>query len=245
MLLHQQLRSCIVSTHARNVDLFKKAKLFLSPVYTIKRAFIRRYLARHTRQISSFGGSGTSMLCRFLEQKDIGLPKVVEADWAPWKHMRHPPLDHTVQQNFRALYLVADPRDAILSVFRRGYQHWHIQRMEGDVLSWNYSWDLEQFLAHRYDHFKIEEHFDNWTKDHRRYPIMIVKYDALWRHLPEVFGFIGAPLESIAEFPQWKERNVNWRMERKEIRDALNLLYGDLAEEIAMMKDINLSQPER
>ena len=159
--------------------------------------------------------------------------------------MRYPPLDYTVQRDFRALYMVADPRDAILSVFRRGYQHWHIQRMEGDVSLWNYSWNLEQFLSHEYDHFRIREHFDNWTKARRSYPIMIIKYDALWDHLSEVFEFIGAPLESTEEFPSRKERNVNWRAEGKGIQDALNRIYGGLAEDVAMMRDISVLLPEQ
>jgi hypothetical protein len=180
-----------------------------------------------------------------MEKTNIGMPKITEGDWAPWKHMRYPPCDHTVQRSFRALYVVADPRDAILSVFRRGYQHWHIQRLDGDVSGWDYSWNLEKFLLSGHDHFRLRDHFDNWVKARRSYPIMVLKYHALWEHLSEVFKFFGVPLAWLERFPQREARKVNWRSEAKEVQDALNNLYGDLAENITMMEDINVLLPSQ
>ena len=240
-----QLRRHILSTHCVNIRLFNKFRFPLSAIYTCKRRFIRRYLAFHTSQISSFGGSATTALSNFLEQKGVGLPKITEWDWAPWKHMRCPPRDHTVQKGFRALYVVADPRDAMLSVFRRGYQHWHIQRLEGDVASWNFSWDLEQFLSCGHDHFRLREHLDNWIKARRGYPIMIIKYEALWEQLPAVFEFFDAPPARVEESPRRTRRKTNWKSEAKEIIEALNRIYGDLAEDIATMADVNILLPEK
>ena len=72
------------------------------------------------------------MLYRFLEDCTADVPKDTH-DWIPWKHQPLPPADSKVSRRFRALYLFGNPMNAVLSVFRRGYQHWHLEQLRGNV----------------------------------------------------------------------------------------------------------------
>ena len=193
----------------------------------------------HTLQVTSLGGTGTTMLYRFLEDYDADVPKDTH-DWIPWKHQRTPPADSKVSRGFRALYLFGNPMNAVLSVFRRGYQHWHVERMDGDVDAWDKSWDLEEFLAQGHDHFRMERHFLNWTQADRSYPILLLNFDALWERLPEVFAFLGLPSSAMGEFPERRERHSDWLSQPTQIRRDLKDMYGSLQERIECTSDFRI-----
>ena len=74
---------------------------------------------------------------------------------------------------------------------------------------------------------------------------MIIKYEALWEQLPAVFEFFDAPPARVEESPRRTMRKTNWKSEAKEIIEALNRIYGDLAEDIATMADVNILLPEK
>ncbi|MCS4122739.1 sulfotransferase domain-containing protein [Salinibacter ruber] len=184
----------------------------------------------HTIQVTSFGGAGTTMLYKFLDQCCRDIPKNTH-DWIPWKHQQVPPADEDVKQGFRALYLFGNPMNTVLSIFRRGYQHWHFERMnesgEGQGLQ-----NLEEFLKHDDDPFQLADHFERWTTAKRRYPIMLLRFETLWEQQEEVFAFLGVPSGLQDEFPKRRERHSDWRKQPVEHRKRLKRIYGSLAKRI-------------
>jgi hypothetical protein len=179
------------------------------------------------------------MLYRFLDRYGIDVPKEGH-DWIPWKHQRVPPSDDEVPRGYRALYLFGNPMNAVLSVFRRDYQHWHVKRMDGDIEAWDDSWDLDDFLTQGSDLFRLADHFYEWANADREYPIMLLRFHALWDHLPEMFAFLGLPSSNITDFPEKEERNSDWTEEKPHIRNRLKEMYGELSKEINKSPDIEV-----
>ena len=166
------------------------------------------------------------MLLHFLRRQNVSVPP--EGPPNPWKHQSPPPQDDKVPTGFRALYVYGDPRNAVLSVFRRGYQNWHIQNMQEDLRGWNDDWTLRDYLAEGKDLFGLAGHFDSWVTADRDYPIMIAEFDALWDEQSAVFSFFGLPTDAMQDFPERKERNSDWRDESSEVQDQITSIYGDL-----------------
>jgi hypothetical protein len=210
-----------------------------------KKSIYRAYLNHHTVQVTSFGGAGTSMLCRFLERNGADLPQTVvpnnvEKDWAPWKHMRMPPPDQWVPDDFRAIYVVSDPRNAIVSVFRRGYQYAHVQRMDGLVEQFHPSMGLSEYLNLGIDPFQLEDHFEQWTQCDRDYPILIVKYDHLWDRIGKIVEFAGLPEHAKHDFPERRARSSNWRTLPECDRTKLDALLDNLAGRISELPPLQI-----
>ena len=179
------------------------------------------------------------MLYRFLERCKADVPSDTH-DWIPWKHQRVPPSDNDVPHGFRSLYLFDNPMNAVLSVFRREYQHWHIDRINGDVEAWDESWSLEDYLEHGDDLFRLSDHFNQWSTADRSYPILLLRFDALWDRLPEVFAFLGLATSLMGDFPGRKERSSDWTTESDSIQQGLREMYGDLHREIADAPDLKI-----
>src|SRR5690606_30273635 len=85
------------------------------------------YLIDHTVQVTSFGGSGTTALCNKFLDAGVDLQKG-PAQW-PFKHRRVPPTVDEVPDGFRVVYVVGDPRDAVVSIFRRNLQLGHYESL--------------------------------------------------------------------------------------------------------------------
>ena len=73
------------------------------------------YPVLHTRQVTSYGGSGTTALIRYFAEAGLDLPK--SPDHFPFKHTAAPPKGDEVPDDFRVVYVYADPRDAVVSLF--------------------------------------------------------------------------------------------------------------------------------
>jgi hypothetical protein len=202
----------------------------------------KRTTLDHTLQVTSYGGTGTTMLYRFLEQHTAHIPQDHE-NWKPWKHLPEPPSNDSVDDGFRAVYLFGNPMDAVLSVFRRDYQSWHVRNMnshEEDWAGWDDDWDLEDFLSQGYDYFHMDRHFTNWTQADRDYPILLLRFDALWERMPEVFAFLGIPTSLMTTFPERRERSSDWTSEPDSIQTRLQEMYGELHREVAAAPDLHI-----
>jgi hypothetical protein len=196
----------------------------------------------HTLQVTSYGGTGTTMLYRFLEQHTAQVPQDHE-NWKPWKHLPEPPSDDNVDVGFRAVYLFGDPMDAVLSVFRRDYQSWHVRNMNShdeDWAGWDDDWHLEDYLSQGYDYFHMDHHFTNWTEADRDYPILLLRFDALWERMPEVFAYLGLPSRAMEHFPERRERNSDWSSQPSHIQRHLEHLYGDLKSRVDDTPDLHV-----
>lgn len=189
------------------------------------------YAVSHTVQLTSFGGSGTTALTRSFVDARLDLPPG-PAQW-PHKHLREPPSGDDVPAGFRVVYPLSDPRDAVLSLFRRGIQdgHWRwLRRVEPTVATPESLTDLEHFLAAGIDEFDLADHVDRWRAHPPGYPVMFVRFDRIdevWDRLAE---FVGLP-EGHPPVA-YRARASDWRSEPPEVREPLHALYGDLAAQI-------------
>ena len=121
------------------------------------------YRITHTVQVTSFGGSGTTALCNHLLAAGVDL-QPGPAQW-PFKHRRQPPRADEVPDGFRVVYLIGEPRDAVLSIFRRGLQIGHYRSLHGykpDAEVGRRLQSLETFLAAGIDDFELADHLERW-----------------------------------------------------------------------------------
>ena len=193
-----------------------------------------QFYVNHRFQVTSFGGSGTSMIYGYLKGAGLNVPST--PDQRPWKHQSSPPSDSKVPRGFRALYLYSDPRNAVLSVFRRHYQHYHHERMKNrSNLRENLdlkSYSINEFLDLDNDPFEMENQFDNWTQSKREYPILILNYDSLWERLSEVISFFGIPSEYADHFPEQRNRSSNWKNLSDRLKYKINCTYKSLINKV-------------
>ena len=185
----------------------------------------------HTVQVTSFGGSGTTALCRHLLDAGVDL-QTGPGQW-PFKHQRHPPHADEVPEGFRVLYPVGDPRDAVLSVFRRHLQVAHYRALVGkepDTGAYQRLENLETFIAGDTDAFALAEHLQGWLDHPPGYPVLFIRYDRLSEVWNDVCTFVGlAPDQSPLPVRTGKS---DWRSSPPTVRRRLNSLYGELAARI-------------
>src|SRR5438552_3050044 len=116
--------------------------------------------------IASMGGVGTTFLMDF-----ISLYKVVNNNYGD-NHLKHaaaPPAIPTIKC---ALYLIGDPRVTVVSLFLRGYHHWHERNMSG-AMTLHAETTLNEYLATGIDKFQFKRQLHNWLHERTDYPVMI------------------------------------------------------------------------
>ena len=86
----------------------------------------------------------------------------------------------------------------------------------------------------------MTEQFHNWIVPTSAYPVLLVRYEKLWDHLPELAEFLGIPVGEMKDFPPYHKRETSWLNEPEDIRNRLFRIYGGLAEEINNFDDIKL-----
>jgi hypothetical protein len=194
----------------------------------------------HTVQVTSFGGAGTTALCEHLLHLGVDLQKG-PGQW-PFKHRRTPPSAHEVPDGFRVVYPVSDPRDAILSIFRRHYQVGHYaalhDREPGSEAQRSLA-DLDAFLGSGTDVFELADHFARWRSHDPDYPVMFVRYEHLADVWPQVADFVGLTPQQPA-LPT-RARSSDWRALPPERREQLDALYGDLVRAIEELPPVEVT----
>lgn len=197
------------------------------------------YRIQHTVQVTSFGGSGTTALCNHLLRAGVDL-QPGPAQW-PFKHRRRPPAAGDVPEGFRVVYLVGDPRNAVLSLFRRGIQVGHFEALHErspDPAMAQRLRDIDTFLAGDDDPYELADHVRGWLEHPAGYPVLVVRQDRLASEWREIATFVGVPHERPS-IPS-RVRTSDWRNESRWVKTRLNHLYGDLAAEIDAMPPLRL-----
>ena len=196
---------------------------------------------RHTVQVTSYGGSGTTALCAHLADAGLDLPQA--PGFFPFKHQRVPPGVGEVPSGFRAVYLYSDPRNAVLSVFGRGIQVGHyrglrmVRQPPPDVRRRLAS--LDAFLAAGVDDFLLEEHLDSWLgHGSPGYPLLAVRLESLKDSWPTVCEFLGLD-RAHPGLPE-RSRGSDWRALPTEQRDRLDRMYGRLVRRIDAMPPVRV-----
>ena len=195
---------------------------------------------RHTLQITSFGGSGTTAFADHLTVAGADTPKT--PGQFPYKHLPEPPAADEVPAGFRTVYLYGDPRDAVLSLFRRNYQYGHFAAMhlreaEGDAAGRLET--LESFLDAGIDDFGIERHVTNWLeRAERPYPVLALRFEDSARCWPEVRAFAG--LDQSVPALSISPRHSNWGLLPEPQRARLDAMYGPVAARLAALAPLEM-----
>lgn len=165
---------------------------------------------RHTVQVTSAGGVGTTAMIAHLEFLGLDLPTT--PDCFPYKHQRQPPDADEVPDGFRVLYVYDDPRDAVVSLFRRhsvrpgeellrGLYQDFFGELPADAVAAVES--FESYLAVGEDHLGLYEHFTNWLHHPPGYPVLFLRFGSLpdsWSRVAEFLGLDpGAPCVPLIE----------------------------------------------
>ena len=139
-----------------------------------------------------------------------------------------------VPDGFRVVYPVGDPRDAVLSVFRRGIQvgHWRALHLTQDGVGDppDSLESLDAFLAAGVDEFDLAGHLDGWFDHPPGYPVMFLRFDLIEDAWDELAAFVGLP-DSVEPI-RYEARHSDWRSTPTEVREPLDEIYGDLAARI-------------
>jgi hypothetical protein len=188
------------------------------------------YAIHHHVQVTSLGGSGTTALTTSLLDAGLDLPPG-PAQW-PHKHLRVPPLAEDVPDGFRVVYPIGDPRDAVLSVFRRGIQsgHWralHVEALTDDTVVPARLVDLDTFLAGGIDDFELMDHLQGWLNHPPGYEVMFVRFDLVDEAWDDLAEFVGLPVDHSRI--SFEERASDWRSTAPAVRDRIDEMYGELA----------------
>jgi hypothetical protein len=191
----------------------------------------------HTVQITSYGGSGTTAICDYLSDAGVDLPRT--PDYFPFKHQRNPPSPEKVPEGFRAVYVYGDPRDVVVSLFRRGLQlgqyRWSHGGWRGPSPEVRQRLSsLESFLEAGIDELGLEDHLDRWlTRDPSGYPVLFVKYESLAEAWPTVRDFVGlAPSHPCLPL---LPRESDWSSLPDDLRERLDRMYEGLVRRISAM----------
>ena len=98
--------------------------------------------------------------------------------------------------------------------------------------------DFDDYLARGVDLLRWGEQVEHWTQEAGPYPILTLRYETLWDHLPELFAFMNVPAERIDSFPEHRPRASDHRALSSHQRELLQRLYGTLKQRIDSLPDV-------
>lgn len=198
--------------------------------------------------VVSYGGVGTHMLMPMIREEDWLGHAIKRKEKTHMKyphHLRVPPAsfkEFGYDGALRLIYVFGDPINSVLSHFRRrlaNKKSWcrhHCMNIQGDYKPFNARWDLMAYLKQGVDLFRLEEHFDNWTRIEAGsidYDYMILKYETAHRYEDRIREFLNT------EVPlNFKKRSSDWRNEAPEIKEKLIAMYGGMVEKCNSFPEI-------
>jgi hypothetical protein len=142
--------------------------------------------------------------------------------------------------------MFGDPFNAVLSIWKRGYQfiheesmsfgkHWFNSPKEFNNRIIKMGMPLQDYLRKGVDAFHLGEHIDNWVhfKPPANVKILLVKYESLRLHIEEVLSF----LECDRPF-EVKDRTSDWTKREKPIQRGLQIVYGAVKAKVDRLPSI-------
>jgi hypothetical protein len=135
----------------------------------------------------------------------------------------------------RAIYVYANPPEAILSLFNRDYQSRMVAKLNSihrnrseyirNVRSDSQSLAFLDLLNLENDPFQVRCHLQNWTTaKSASFPILCIKYDAIFRSKQIIADFVERA-DVADRFPEWRPRSSRLNDLKPSQRDALLQLY--------------------
>jgi len=183
--------------------------------------------------MTSMGGVGSTALARHIGS--VSDKTVREHAWSPEVYDDF--------SNIRLGYMYGTPYNAVLSLFRRNYQHMHAKAMHagaGTQPADLRGMSLDEFLENGRDEFFIERQFNNWVHgSDPRHPIVLIKYDELSSNIDQVLEFFG-----VRDSFTVKQRSSDFQDQPEHIRKGLERIYGDLNEKILAMPGVKILEPK-
>ena len=180
--------------------------------------------------VASFGGVGTTFLMdgiaafRATNQPD---------NRDGYKHLPIPPIAAT--RDLKAIYVFGDPVLAAVSLFRRGY-HQTQSHVNSKFQHFDYripeQKSLENYAAEGTDGLYFSSHFHNWQAGSSQYPVLFLKYDAIYDSLDLIRDFLELPDAFVTQFQAKKIRNSKLSDLSPDTVRGLEEMYGDLQREI-------------
>ncbi len=122
----------------------------------------------------------------------------------------------------RVIYTFADPVDVVFSVITQGRKHgrvWledHCCHMRAPIS------EIDNIQT--VDALRLERHFKAWMQP-QAFPVMLVKYNAIWDHLDDISDFLGMTLELPPYRPRQTRLDLFSSEEVARVRDTYARLY--------------------
>ena len=176
--------------------------------------------------VCSFGGCGSTALARYLGNFGSRVyhvhsrcppPRLTEVDLFT-EHFTDVPVD---ERGVRVIFVYRDPVRAILSRFESPA---HLKNIECAPTT------LAEVVSSGRDLYGLSEFFSNYLDARKRcYPILFVKYEALFTHMPLLHRMLGIPMRPGVTL----ERRETLRVCPEE--QALRAIYAPLNRAMAAM----------
>ena len=189
--------------------------------------------------LNSIGGCASSQLFKIINGQGIesNSDHFHEGiNFGRCKHTLYPPQYKEID---KAIFVVGDPVQSVISLFRRDMAVTHIQNKglplhptrtdnvemhpESKEIyrvhpEFKKHYTLQEYVDGGLDWFMTYEHIYNWTTYETNYPILIVKSDIQWDYGKEIFvDFLGC--KSVPESYVKKPRNSNLDLVTEDLRE--------------------------
>lgn len=184
--------------------------------------------------VVSYGGSGTTLLAQTLGRVlRVNSPNS-DHDGILHAFSPHHPVFSRLDVR-RAIYAYAYPPEAILSLFNRDYQSRMVAKLNSthktrseyirNIKSDSQPLEFSDLLDCDDDPFRVRRHLQNWTAaESTDFPILCVKYDALFASKKIIADFVGRP-DVADSFPARRPRKSRLSDLRPCQKSALQRIY--------------------
>ena len=170
-------------------------------------------VARGRTHVTSFGGVGTSALMVALSAAGAAINSGGDCDGVkhlPFGRLMREKASHMLKNPpvSRILYVYDDPTDAVMSLFRRGYNWDQLDKTRSDLPAPASPETLQEYAEREDDPFEFEAHFDSFARQ-RTYPIAFVQQSRALQHAGDLADFLqlnGTLLRSQLEAVMGKQR---------------------------------------
>ncbi len=226
-----------------NTSILKKIKAAVFSVFSVEQKLKTVSCQDYDVIVVSFGGAGTTMLLEFLAPylKVNNRNSYVDG----LKHIYSP--EHPILKNNsvgKVIYLMSDPRDSVLSLFRRNYAENMMAKLKANhsspeeyysIVSENKSGikKLSDFLEIGDDVFGFKEHWKQWTESTLTFPVLFINYETIHDSIKQILEFLELPVELENSFPPRRQRNSSFEALSSSDRTCLNQIYEEMATDIA------------
>ena len=193
--------------------------------------------------VVSFGGAGTTMLLEFLAPYLKVNHKNSYVDGL--KHIYTP--EHPILKNNsveKVIYLMSDPRDSVLSIFRRNYAEDMIAKLQAKhsspeeynrIVSEHRSrvTNLADFIEIGDDVFGFKEHWKQWSEGRLDFPVLFINYEKIHDSIEQLLEFLELPTHLKNTLPVRRQRHSTFSELSAKDQAVLNYVYQDMANDIA------------